>query len=74
MLPLSQSLPLLEEALVKAATSDPMVIFSIIEGFSHAPNLKKNSAYHRYIHSNTLMLEQFHYAGLQYQIALSWYN
>ncbi|XP_042017921.1 3-hydroxyisobutyryl-CoA hydrolase 1-like [Salvia splendens] len=43
----SESLPLLEEALVKAATSDPMVISSIIEGFSHAPNLKKNSAYHR---------------------------
>ncbi|XP_047956891.1 3-hydroxyisobutyryl-CoA hydrolase 1-like [Salvia hispanica] len=43
----SESLPLLEEALVKAASSDPTVISSIIEGFSHAPNLKKNSAYHR---------------------------
>ncbi|KAG6402773.1 hypothetical protein SASPL_134985 [Salvia splendens] len=43
----SESLPLLEEALVKAATSDPMVISSVIEGFSNAPNLKKNSAYHR---------------------------
>ncbi|KAL1540043.1 3-hydroxyisobutyryl-CoA hydrolase 1 [Salvia divinorum] len=43
----SESLPLLEEALVRAASSDPVVISSIIEQFSHAPNLKKNSAYHR---------------------------
>lgn len=58
-------MPLLEEALVKAASSDPTVISSIIEGFSHAPNLKKNSAYHRYIQFRTpLMLEQFRYAEL----------
>ncbi|XP_057800298.1 3-hydroxyisobutyryl-CoA hydrolase 1-like [Salvia miltiorrhiza] len=43
----SERLPLLEEALVKANSSDPVVISTIIEEFSHAPNLKRNSAYHR---------------------------
>ncbi|KAH6767568.1 beta-hydroxyisobutyryl-CoA hydrolase 1 [Perilla frutescens var. hirtella] len=43
----SERLPLLEEALIKADSSDPVVISTTIGDFSHAPNLKKNSAYHR---------------------------
>ncbi|KAH6813051.1 beta-hydroxyisobutyryl-CoA hydrolase 1 [Perilla frutescens var. frutescens] len=43
----SERLPLLEEALITADSSDPVVISTTIGDFSHAPNLKKNSAYHR---------------------------
>ncbi|KAI3449000.1 hypothetical protein Pfo_005665 [Paulownia fortunei] len=43
----SERLPLLEEALVKADSSVPAVISSIIGEFSQIPNLKKNSSYHR---------------------------
>ncbi|KAL1546561.1 3-hydroxyisobutyryl-CoA hydrolase 1 [Salvia divinorum] len=43
----SERLPLLEEALAKADSSDPLVLSTIIEEYSHAPNLKKNSSYHR---------------------------
>nr|AAF01467.1 enoyl-CoA-hydratase [Avicennia marina] len=43
----SEKLPLLEEALVKADSSDPAVISSTIDEFSLTPNLKKNSACHR---------------------------
>ncbi|PIN15881.1 Enoyl-CoA hydratase/isomerase [Handroanthus impetiginosus] len=43
----SNKLPMLEEALIKANSSDPSVISSIIGEFSQIPNLKKNSAYHR---------------------------
>ncbi|KAL3624561.1 3-hydroxyisobutyryl-CoA hydrolase 1 [Castilleja foliolosa] len=43
----SERLSMLEEALVKADSSDPSVISSIISDFSTIPNLKKNSAYHR---------------------------
>ncbi|KAK6143070.1 hypothetical protein DH2020_023418 [Rehmannia glutinosa] len=43
----SEKLPMLEEALVKADSSVPDVISSIIDEFSQIPNLKKNSAYHR---------------------------
>ncbi|GFP93892.1 3-hydroxyisobutyryl-coa hydrolase 1 [Phtheirospermum japonicum] len=43
----SERLLTLEEALVKADSSDPNVISSIISEFSMIPNLKKNSAYHR---------------------------
>lgn len=39
---------MLEVALVKADSSVPAVISSIIGEFSQIPNLKKNSAYHRY--------------------------
>ncbi|KAK6120747.1 hypothetical protein DH2020_045509 [Rehmannia glutinosa] len=44
---LSERLPLLEEALVKANSGDPAVISSIISDFTQIPNLKKGSAYHR---------------------------
>ncbi|KAK4416123.1 3-hydroxyisobutyryl-CoA hydrolase 1 [Sesamum alatum] len=43
----AERLPLLEEALVKADSSDSAAISSIIGEFSHTPDLKKNSAYHR---------------------------
>ncbi|KAL7126002.1 hypothetical protein ABFS83_14G155300 [Erythranthe nasuta] len=43
----SERLPLLEEALVKADSSVPAVISSIIDEFSEIPGLKRNSAYHR---------------------------
>ncbi|GFP93898.1 3-hydroxyisobutyryl-coa hydrolase 1 [Phtheirospermum japonicum] len=43
----SERLSMLEEALVKADSGDPDVISSIISDFSHIPNLKRNSAYHR---------------------------
>ncbi|KAL7083449.1 hypothetical protein ACP275_14G163100 [Erythranthe tilingii] len=43
----SERLPLLEEALVKADSSVPAVISSIIDEFSEIPDLKRNSAYHR---------------------------
>ncbi|KAG8363506.1 hypothetical protein BUALT_Bualt19G0029400 [Buddleja alternifolia] len=43
----SERLSLLEEALVKADSSNPAVISSAVGEFSHVPNLKKNSAYHR---------------------------
>lgn len=43
----SERLPLLEEALVKADSSDPMIISTTIGDFSHEPNLKKNGAYRR---------------------------
>ncbi|KAG8363504.1 hypothetical protein BUALT_Bualt19G0029200 [Buddleja alternifolia] len=43
----SERLSLLEEALFKADSSNPAVISSAIGEFSHIPNLKKNSAYHR---------------------------
>ncbi|KAI3449002.1 hypothetical protein Pfo_005667 [Paulownia fortunei] len=43
----SERLPLLEEALVKADSSVPAAISSIIGEFSQILNLKKNSAYHR---------------------------
>ncbi|KAK6143065.1 hypothetical protein DH2020_023413 [Rehmannia glutinosa] len=44
---LSERLPLLEEALVKANSGDPAVISSFISDFTQIPNLKKGSAYHR---------------------------
>ncbi|XP_011093458.1 3-hydroxyisobutyryl-CoA hydrolase 1 [Sesamum indicum] len=43
----AERLPLLEEALITADSSNSAVISSIIGEFSHIPNLKKNSAYHR---------------------------
>ncbi|KAL3651407.1 hypothetical protein CASFOL_004409 [Castilleja foliolosa] len=43
----SERLWTLEEALVKADSSDPTVISSVISDFSMIPNMKKNSAYHR---------------------------
>ncbi|PIN15880.1 Enoyl-CoA hydratase [Handroanthus impetiginosus] len=43
----SNKLQMLEEALIKANSSDPSVISSVIREFSEIPNLKKNSAYHR---------------------------
>ncbi|KAL0346494.1 UNVERIFIED_CONTAM: 3-hydroxyisobutyryl-CoA hydrolase 1 [Sesamum calycinum] len=43
----AERLPLLEDALISADSSDSAVISSIIGEFSHIPNLKKNSAYHR---------------------------
>ncbi|KAL0410858.1 UNVERIFIED_CONTAM: 3-hydroxyisobutyryl-CoA hydrolase 1 [Sesamum latifolium] len=43
----AERLPLLEAALITADSSDSAVISSIIGEFSHIPNLKKNSAYHR---------------------------
>ncbi|KAL6565790.1 hypothetical protein OROHE_004845 [Orobanche hederae] len=43
---LSERLPLLEEALVKADSRDSDVISCIIGDFSERPNLKKSSAYH----------------------------
>ncbi|KAL3615448.1 3-hydroxyisobutyryl-CoA hydrolase 1 [Castilleja foliolosa] len=43
----AKRLPMLEEALVKADSSDPDVISSIIADFSHVPNLKNDSAYLR---------------------------
>ncbi|EYU42298.1 hypothetical protein ABFS82_14G155900 [Erythranthe guttata] len=43
----SEKLQLLEAALVKADSSVPAVISSIIDEFSEIPDLKRNSAYHR---------------------------
>ncbi|KAK4397124.1 3-hydroxyisobutyryl-CoA hydrolase 1 [Sesamum angolense] len=43
----SERLTSLEEALVKADSSDPVVISSVIGEFSQIPNLKDNSAYHK---------------------------
>lgn len=50
-----QRLPLLEEALIKADSSAPEVISSIIGRFSQMPNLKKNSAYHRYDYYSSII-------------------
>ncbi|MCD7462967.1 3-hydroxyisobutyryl-CoA hydrolase 1 [Datura stramonium] len=43
----SEKLPLLEQALVKVNTSDPDAISAIISRFSHIPNLKEESPYHK---------------------------
>ncbi|XP_011093455.1 3-hydroxyisobutyryl-CoA hydrolase 1 [Sesamum indicum] len=43
----SERLTSLEEALVKADSSNPVVISSVIGEFSQIPNLKDNSAYHK---------------------------
>lgn len=60
-----QKLPLLEETLITAVSSDPVVISTIIGDFSLEPNLKKNSAYHRF--SPFLFLQHYlylYYGGL----------
>ncbi|XP_015063826.1 3-hydroxyisobutyryl-CoA hydrolase 1-like [Solanum pennellii] len=43
----SDKLPLLEQALVKVNSSDPDAISAIISCFSHTPNLKEESPYHK---------------------------
>ncbi|KAH0766261.1 hypothetical protein KY285_002132 [Solanum tuberosum] len=43
----SDKLPLLEQELVKANTSDPDAISAIISRFSHIPKLKEGSPYHK---------------------------
>ncbi|CAA3032396.1 3-hydroxyisobutyryl- hydrolase 1 [Olea europaea subsp. europaea] len=44
---LSEKLSLLEDALYKADSSDPVVISATISEFSLAPNVKEKSAFHR---------------------------
>ncbi|XP_010315275.1 3-hydroxyisobutyryl-CoA hydrolase 1-like [Solanum lycopersicum] len=43
----SDKLPLLEQALVQVNSSDPDAISAIISCFSHTPNLKEESPYHK---------------------------
>ncbi|KAK6143052.1 hypothetical protein DH2020_023400 [Rehmannia glutinosa] len=68
----SEKLPMLEEALVKADSSVPDVISSIIDEFSQIPNLKKNSAYHRRGRLlRRTMIDLFHNSVIEESIPMS---
>lgn len=45
---IEQNLSLLEDALCKANTGDPIIIYNIINEFSSTPKLKEKSQYFRY--------------------------